>query len=70
MKKTKWNWVVIARLTTLLVVGIINTVLIKPENIGTWRNYIGYGCLMVAAAYAIILVIKQIRGKKSEDALG
>ena len=70
MKMTKWNWVVIARLATLLVVGILNTVFIRPENIGTWRNYIGYACLVVAAAYAVILIIKQIRGKKSEDALG
>ncbi len=64
MKKNKWNWVVITRLATLLIVGILNTVLIKPENIGTWRNYIGYGCLVIAAIYVVILIIKQIKGKK------
>jgi len=70
MKNTKWTWVDVARLATLLVVGILNTAFIKPENIGTWRNYIGYGCLVVAAAYIFILIFKRLRGKNSEDVLG
>ena len=69
MKKNKWNWVVITRLATLLIVGILNTVLIKPENIGTWRNYIGYGCLVLAAIYVVILIIKQIKSKKEGEVL-
>jgi hypothetical protein len=69
-KKTTWSWADIARLATLLVLGFLNTVFIKPENIGTWRNYIGYGCLVVAAIYAVVLIIKRIKGRGSEDALG
>jgi len=64
MKKNNWNWAVIIRLATLIIVGILNTALIRPENIGTWRNYIGYGCLVIAAIYVVILIIKQTKGKK------
>jgi len=39
------------------IVGLINTLLIRPEDIGSWRNYVGYVFLIISAAYLIWLFI-------------
>ena len=32
----------ILRALTFLIVGVFNTVLIRPEDSGSWKNYLGY----------------------------
>ena len=49
-------WTII-RTLTFLIIGLMNTALIKPEDIGTWENYVGYTFLLVAVLDAIYLSI-------------
>jgi len=63
MTKTKKYWT-ITRTLTLVIVGLMNTVLIKPEDIGTWKNYVGYVFLIVAVFDTIYLIIQFKKEKK------
>lgn len=58
--KTKWTLV---RTLGFIIVGLMNTVLAKPEDIGTWKNYLGYG-LLIIAAIEIVLLIRSLSVKK------
>lgn len=51
----------ILRTLTFLIVGIFNTLLIRPEDVGTWKNYIGYGLLIIGIIDAIVLIKKSLR---------
>jgi uncharacterized membrane-anchored protein len=46
------------------IVGLINTLLIRPEDIGSWKNYVGYVFLIISAAnliwFFVILYKKKI----------
>ncbi len=48
-------WRVI-RTLTFIVVGLINTVFIRAEDVGSWKNYIGY-LLIVLAIYDITAIV-------------
>lgn len=61
MKNTRYIWNAI-RILTFIVVGAFNTILIRPEDIGTWKNYLGY-FLLVFALYDIVTSV--IRYRKS-----
>ena len=50
----------------LSIVGIFNTILIRSEDIGSWKNYAGWIMLIIAAADTIMVVRKFIRGKNAE----
>ena len=39
------------------IVGLGNTLLIRPEDIGSWKNYVGYVFLIISAANLIWLFI-------------
>ncbi|MCE7993302.1 MAG: hypothetical protein HEP71_15050 [Roseivirga sp.] len=45
MKKPKMIWTII-RMLTFIIVGLLNTVLIRPEDIGSWKYYVGYAFLV------------------------
>ena len=51
----------ILRFLTFIVVGIFNTVLIRPEDVGSLKNYIGFLLLLLAAVDMIYFFYKQIR---------
>ena len=51
----------ILRILTFLIVGIFNTLLIRPEDVGTWKNYTGYGLLIIGIFDAIVLIKKSLR---------
>ena len=38
----------------------MNTLLIKPEDIGTWKNYVGYALLIIALFDIIFLIRRYI----------
>ena len=61
VNKGRFLWVVV-RTITFVIVGLFNTVFIQPEDIGTWKNYLGYG-LLILALIDVILLIKN-RNKK------
>lgn len=45
MNKLGWS---IIRTATFILVGLMNTLLIRPEDVGTWKNYAGYFFLFMA----------------------
>jgi len=51
---------------TALIVGLMNTVLLKPEDIGSWKNYIGI-LLIVIAVVNTVLFAFVIRKKETEN---
>lgn len=49
----------ILRTLTFLIVGLMNTLLIRPEDTGTWKNYIGYLFLAFVVLDIIMYLIKK-----------
>ena len=60
MKKTT----LILIFTTTLLVGLMNTVLIRAEDVGSWKNYVGYLFLLIAMINFILLVKAMYYKKK------
>ena len=46
---------------TTSIIGIFNTLMIRPEDIGTWKNYIGYLFLLIAIVNIVVFVIRMTR---------
>ena len=57
MNSTKKHWPYI-RVLLFIIVGLFNTVLIQPEDVGTWKNYLGYALLVVGVIDAFFLARK------------
>ncbi len=55
------TWAVI-RTAIFLLVGLMNTAFIRPEDIGSWKNYSGYFFLLLAVVDSFFL-IKNFRKK-------
>lgn len=64
MSSMKKSWPVI-RMLLFLVVGLMNTVLIRPEDVGTWKNYLGYALLLLGIIDAVLLARKYFGKKKA-----
>jgi hypothetical protein len=60
-QKTSWK---IIRTILFLVVGLMNTILIKPEDIGSFKNYLGYGLLILGLIDAFFLIRSKIKCRK------
>ena len=56
----KKYWPII-RTLTFLIVGVMNTILIRSEDIGSFKNYLGYLLLILAAVDIIINIVKKVR---------
>ena len=63
MNKQAWT---IIRTATFYLIGLMNTIFTKPENIGTWENYAGYFFLLLAVVDTFFIVKKFILKRKSE----
>lgn len=50
-----------------LLVGLMNTILIRPEDVGSWKNYVGYLFLAIAVVNFFFLIRKN--HKRKNDAL-
>jgi predicted neutral ceramidase superfamily lipid hydrolase len=65
MKKNRLvNQIIIV--VTTLVVGLFNTLLIRPEDVGTWRNYVGYAFLIIALVNIVIMFLIIRKKAKNE----
>ena len=53
----KMTPIILTILTTLLL-GLMNTVFVKPEDEGSWRIYIGCFFLLIAAVNIVFLIIR------------
>jgi len=65
MKSPKKHWA-IARTLLFVIIGLLNTVFIRPEDIGTWKNYVGYGVLLVAIVDIFFLVKRYLKRNNNE----
>jgi hypothetical protein len=62
-QKSSWK---IIRTILFLVVGLMNTILIKPEDIGSFKNYLGYGLLILGIIDAFFLIRSKIKSRKTQ----
>ena len=62
MKKKTWT---ILRTALFFIIGLMNTVLIRPEDVGSWKNYLGYFFLLLAVVDSFFL-IKNYLSKKEQ----
>lgn len=60
--KLKWQ---ILRTFLFIIIGTMNTVLIRPEDVGSWKNYIGYA-LLIIALFDIVSIFIQLKRNKNE----
>ena len=51
--KTSWT---IMRTLLFFIIGLMNTVFIRPEDIGSWKNYVGYLFLLLAVIDTALLI--------------
>jgi len=63
-QKTRWT---IIRTLLFLVVGLMNTVFIKTEDIGSWKNYVGYALLVFALIDIFLLVKSSFQKNHSKE---
>ncbi len=56
MPKITWP---IIRILLFLVLGLMNTLWIRPEDVGSWKNYLGYVLLALAVFDIIWLLLKK-----------
>jgi len=63
MTKAKRNWTIL-NIITFTVIGLMNTVFLKPEDVGTWKNYVGYAFLLIAVVELFYLSINSKKEKK------
>jgi len=59
----KKYWYII-RTVLFYFIGLMNTIFIKPENIGSWENYLGYLILILAVVDTIVIIRKYLWNKK------
>jgi intracellular septation protein A len=65
MKLPKRHWA-IARTLLFVIIGLLNTVFIRPEDIGTWKNYLGYGFLLIAVIDIFFIIKKYYKRNANE----
>lgn len=49
------TWAII-RTATFIIVGLMNTAFIRLEDIGSWKNYVGYLFLIFAVVDTFFLI--------------
>ncbi len=65
--KNSFIWTV-HRTLAFWVVGLLNTLFLKPEDLGSWKNYIGYFLLFLALIDTSFLIILHFRKTNIERA--
>ena len=53
----------ILRILGFIPIGLMNTILAKPEDIGTWKNYIGCTLILTAIIDLLLMLTKFKNGK-------
>ena len=51
----------LVRTLTYLIVGLFNTIMIKPEEIGSLKNNLGYFFLVMVIVEVILFIKKRVR---------
>ncbi|TFV95557.1 hypothetical protein E4S40_04890 [Algoriphagus kandeliae] len=61
--KQKIGWNVI-RTILFIVIGLMNTVFIKAEDVGSFKNYLGYVLLVLGLIDAFFLIRSKVNSAK------
>lgn len=64
-KKHKTTWTAI-RTLLFIIIGLLNTVFIRPEDIGSWKNYAGYAFLIIAFFDTLFLLKQYIQTRHAK----
>ena len=62
--KRIWN---LQRSILFIIIGLFNTVFIKPEDLYSWKNYLGYILLIVGIIDIIVLIRGYIINKYKKE---
>ena len=57
----------VVRILTAIVIGLMNTVFIRPEDVGSWENYVGYLFLIIAAIDLFYLLLMSFKQSKKNE---
>jgi xanthosine utilization system XapX-like protein len=52
------------------IIGLFNTLLIRPEHVGGWRHWLGWIMVAVAVADSIVLFLRERRIVQSDGVAG
>jgi len=62
IKNLYWH---ITRLLGFIIIAVFNTILLRPEDVGGWKNYLGY-VIWIFAVYDLYLLIRHFIKKNIE----
>jgi len=65
MKRSNHIWQYL-RPILFIILGLFNTVLIRPEDIGSWQNYLGYAFLVLGFIDALVVIRKHRKSDQGE----
>ncbi|MCA9741650.1 MAG: hypothetical protein H6695_01445 [Deferribacteres bacterium] len=57
----------VPRALLLIIIGLMNTVFIRPEDVGSWKNDVGIGLLILAAIQIVYLFVALRKRRKVES---
>ena len=55
------------RILAAIVIGLMNTVLIRREDVRSWENYVGYLFLIIAAIDLFYLLLMSFKQSKKNE---
>ena len=66
MKKNKKVWIILSITIFPILIGAMNTIFIKPEDVGSWENYVGYAFLVLGFINLIMTIVDSMSKKVKE----
>lgn len=61
----KFYWSII-RTVTFYIVGLMNTLFLRAEDVGGWKNYIGWLLLAIAVVDSVVIYFQWKKKKNAE----
>ena len=55
------------RILAAIVIGLMNTVFVRPEDVGSWKNCVGYLFLIIAAIDLFYLLLMSFKQSKKNE---
>lgn len=57
----------VQRTVLFWIVGVFNTAMLRPEDVGSWKNWVGWAFLAIAAIDTVALLRKEARTQPAAD---
>jgi hypothetical protein len=62
--KAVWH---LQRTVLFWIIGLLNTVFLRAEDLGSWKNWVGWAVLLIAAGDTVALFLKERAMTQSPD---